>query len=82
MSNIFQETDLINLDAFINTDRLDIYTRHLKIAPAQTMAAYHWNKALCGAMLPAFQCLEITLRNALDQAIQSTPPSRCRALAY
>ncbi|WP_368766887.1 hypothetical protein [Enterobacter hormaechei] len=70
----------MNLDAFINTDRLDIYTRHLKIAPVQTMAAYHWNKALCGAMLPAFQCLEITLRNALDQAIQSNPPPAAAGL--
>lgn len=39
----------MTLNAFINTERLDIYTRHLKITPAQTMAAYHWNKAFCGA---------------------------------
>lgn len=38
------------------------------------MSAYHWNKALCGAMLPALQCLEVTLRNALDHAIRTNPP--------
>ncbi|QKJ89261.1 hypothetical protein PMPD1_4363 (plasmid) [Paramixta manurensis] len=37
------------------------------------MAAYYWNKALAGAMLPALQCLEVTLRNAIDKAVQSGP---------
>ncbi|HGS6381287.1 TPA: Abi family protein [Klebsiella variicola subsp. variicola] len=62
------------LENFISAERLDIYERHLKVEPHQVMSAYHWNKALAGAMLPALQCLEVTLRNALDQAIQSAPP--------
>ncbi|HDW3273876.1 TPA: Abi family protein [Enterobacter hormaechei subsp. xiangfangensis] len=64
----------MSLDLFINKERLDIYVQHLKITPVQVMSAYHWNKALCGAMLPALQCLEVTLRNALDHAIRTNPP--------
>jgi hypothetical protein len=64
----------MSLDQYINTERLDIYVKHLKVNSSQVMAAYHWNKALCGAMLPALQCLEITLRNALDHAIQTDSP--------
>ncbi|HBV2140373.1 TPA: Abi family protein [Klebsiella variicola] len=64
----------MSLDQYINTERLDIYVKHLKVNSSQVMAAYHWNKALCGAMLPALQCLEITLRNALDHAIQTNSP--------
>ncbi|ENE2786678.1 Abi family protein [Yersinia massiliensis] len=64
----------MSIEPFINTDRLDIYVKHLKIDPSQVMSAYYWNKSLCGAMLPALQCLEVTLRNALDQAIQADPP--------
>lgn len=44
------------------------------------MAAYHWNKALAGALLPAMQCLEVTLRNALNTAIQSFPPAGAKGL--
>lgn len=62
------------LEKFISVERLDIYEKHLKVEPHQVMSAYHWNKALAGAMLPALQCLEVTLRNALDQAIRSVPP--------
>lgn len=58
----------------ITPDRLDIYEKHLKVRPDQVMAAYHWNKALAGAMLPVIQCLEITLRNAIDTAIRTSPP--------
>ncbi len=58
----------------ITSDRLDIYEKHLKVRLDQVMAAYHWNKALAGAMLPAIQCLEITLRNAIDAGIRNFPP--------
>ncbi|HGY1117026.1 TPA: Abi family protein [Providencia rettgeri] len=58
---------------YISTDRLDIYEKHLKISKSQIMAAYHWNKSLSGAMFPAMQCLEVTLRNALDHAVRTTP---------
>jgi len=65
----------MSLEEFISDERLDIYVKHLKVEKRQVMAAYHWNKALSGAMFPALQCLEVTLRNALDLAIRSNPPS-------
>lgn len=46
---------------YISTERLDIYEQHLKIEAHQVSAAYHWNKALAGAMLPAMQWLEVTI---------------------
>ncbi|MHA8116102.1 Abi family protein [Kosakonia cowanii] len=65
---------------YITTERLDIYRKHLKVKPAQVMAAYHWNKALAGALLPAMQCLEVTLRNAINTAILSFPPAGAKGL--
>lgn len=65
---------------YITTARLDIYRKHLKVKPVQVMAAYHWNKALAGALLPAMQCLEVTLRNAINTAIQSFPPAGAKGL--
>ncbi|HEI6857229.1 TPA: Abi family protein [Yersinia enterocolitica] len=65
---------------YISTERLDIYEQHLKIEAHQVLAAYHWNKALAGAMLPVMQCLEVTLRNAIDMAILSHPPTGANGL--
>ncbi|MCU7064913.1 hypothetical protein K7R09_24230 [Serratia ureilytica] len=62
------------LENFISAERLDIYEKHFKVEHHQIMPAYHWNKALAGYMLPALQCLDVTLLNALDQAIQFYPP--------
>jgi len=70
----------MNAQQLITSDRLDIYTKHLKVKPDQAMAAYHWNKALAGAMLPALQCLEITLRNAIDLGIRRSPPPAATTL--
>ncbi|MEN4646985.1 Abi family protein [Pantoea agglomerans] len=63
----------MSLETYISAERLDIYEKHLKVDTGQIIAAYHWNKALAGAMLPALQCLEVTLRNAIDTAVQSVP---------
>lgn len=63
----------MSLETYISAERLDIYEKHLKVESGQVMPAYYWNKALAGAMLPALQCLEVTLRNAIDNAIQSGP---------
>jgi Abi-like protein. len=45
----------------ITIERLDIYNKNLKVKHSQIMAAYHWNKALAGALFPAMQCLEVPL---------------------
>lgn len=65
---------MAQIDEFINAKRLDIYVKHLKVKKSQAMAAYHWNKHLAAAIMPALQCMEVTLRNAIDLAVQSAPP--------
>lgn len=70
----------MSLQDYISNDRLDIYLSHLKVRPDQVMMACHWNKSLSGALLPAMQCLEVTLRNALDLCIQSNPPPAAKGL--
>ncbi|MGW7678368.1 Abi family protein [Shewanella sp. S23-S33] len=62
------------MQEFISKERLGIYETILKIKPNQVQAAYQWNKVLSGALVPAMQCLEITLRNAIDNGIRSHPP--------
>jgi len=65
---------------YISEERLDIYTKHLKVKDAQVIAAYQWNKDLSGALLPALHCLEVTLRNAISCAIQENPPPAAKGL--
>jgi hypothetical protein len=36
----------------------------------QVLRAYYWNKALCGAIYPVMQTLEVTFRNALNEAVK------------
>ncbi|HGS4800663.1 TPA: Abi family protein [Vibrio cholerae] len=59
---------------YISRERLSVYEHHLKVKKSEVFAAYNWNKALCGALFPAIQCLEVTFRNAIDRAIQENPP--------
>ncbi len=63
---------------YISSSRLSVYEDHLKVKNDQVLAAYHWNKALCGALFPVIQCLEITLRNAIDCAIRENPPKAAK----
>lgn len=65
---------------YISEERLGIYTKHLKVKEDQAISAYHWNMSLSGALLPAIQCLEVTLRNAIDCAIQENPPLAAKGL--
>ncbi|SUJ09470.1 Abi family protein [Shewanella morhuae] len=62
------------MQEFISKERLGIYESILKVKPSQVQAAYQWNKALSGALVPAMQCLEVTLRNAIDNGIRIHPP--------
>ncbi len=67
------------LEDFISTERLKIYSSVLKLKPHEELAGYNWNKALSSAMQPLMHCLEVTLRNSIDQAIRNMPamtPSR------
>lgn len=71
---------MAQIDDFINAKRLEIYVKHLKVKKTQAMAAYHWNKHLAAAIMPALQCMEVTLRNAIDLAIRTAPPSGAAGL--
>ncbi|MDF2185672.1 Abi family protein [Grimontia hollisae] len=65
---------------YISVERLDIYSKHLKVKDSEIIAAYQWNKDLAGALLPALHCLEVTLRNAISCAIQENPPPAAKGL--
>lgn len=57
---------------YISTARLNTYRSILKLKDDdQILKAYYWNKALCGAIYPAMQTLEVTLRNALNEAVKT-----------
>lgn len=69
---IGRENKMIN---YISQERLKSYDSILKIKDRnEQLRAYYWNKALCSAVYPAIQCLEVTLRNALDESIKNNPP--------
>lgn len=51
-------------------ERLNIYSSILQLKDHERMGGYLWNKALSSAMTPLLQCLEITLRNSINNAIQ------------
>ncbi|WP_176414596.1 contact-dependent growth inhibition system immunity protein [Photorhabdus luminescens] len=70
----------LNMEQYISKERFEIYTTILKIQSEHVMAAYCWNKELSGSMIPALQCLEVTLRNAIDYAIRSYPPRGAKGL--
>lgn len=50
----------------------------MKVRHDEVLQAYHWNKALCAALFPVIQCLEVTLRNAIDCAIKENPPKAAK----
>lgn len=59
------------MTTFISTSRLSSYQHILKITDSnQILRAYYWNIALSGSIYPLIQTLEITLRNAIDQAVK------------
>lgn len=57
---------------FISSPRLDSYETVLKLNNDQEiLRAYYWNIAICSAIYPIIHTLEVTLRNALDFAVQN-----------
>lgn len=66
-----QAINLSTVEPFISTARLSSYTAILNGGSTTREALtgmYIWNKLLCSSLYPIFQCLEITLRNALHAA--------------
>ncbi len=57
------------LEPALAAERLDAYRRAGDHDGLDVLARYVWNMALCEALYPALQCLEIALRNTLHAAI-------------
>lgn len=58
--------NLTNLEKYISSDRLSSYFSLTGTSDIEkSICAYHWNKALGGAIYPILQCLEVTLRNSI-----------------
>ncbi len=55
--------------------RLDSYTQLLNITPKQIINAHHWNSRLCASLYPILQTFELTLRNAIDNAVYTSDNS-------
>lgn len=57
---------------YISAPRLDSYKNVLKLNDSQEiLRAYYWNIAVAAAIYPLIHTLEVTLRNALDLAVQN-----------
>ncbi|RAT14018.1 CAAX protease [Lonsdalea populi] len=63
----------MQLEDYISAERLKIYADVLKLKPGEELGGYNWNKAIASAMQPLMQCLEVTLRNAIDHSIRHHP---------
>src|SRR5690606_8277250 len=60
------------MSQFISSARLDSYKTVLKLSSDQVVIrAHYWNIAISSAIYPIIHTLEITLRNALDCAVQN-----------
>ena len=60
---------------FISTERLKSYEIILRITDEQQkIMAYQWSKSLVSSILPALQCVEVTLRNAIDYNVMNNKP--------
>lgn len=70
----------MQLEDYISSERLNIYTDILKLKPEEVLGGYNWNKALSAAMQPLLHCLEVMFRNAIDYAIRHNLPPGARGL--
>lgn len=65
-------TSIVN---YISVERLDSYEKILKISDyEEQILAYQWSKSIVSSLLPTMQCLEVTLRNAINHSVVSNPP--------
>lgn len=55
-----------------SVDRLDAYRVSTADSELDALTRYVWNVALCEALYPVLHCLEVGLRNRLNQALVSS----------
>lgn len=68
------------VEDYISTERLDIYSKILKVDEKDKQYCYQWNKELTASIVPLLQCLEVSLRNSINNAIKNHPPTGCGGL--
>jgi hypothetical protein len=69
MAGTISNAQWLELEKALSTDRLSGY-RHAADADFDRAAArYLWNTALCEALYPVLHCVEVSLRNRLDQVL-------------
>jgi hypothetical protein len=70
-----KKEDNMDINELISPIRLETYETVLKVkTDEKKLAAYYWNKAITASLFPAMQCLEISLRNAINEAVKNNPP--------
>lgn len=58
------------IDSLISNERVNSYQSVFHPAnDVELMGVYLWNAHVCGALYPLMGAVEITLRNAIDQAL-------------
>ncbi len=58
-----------SLEHVLAAERLNAYRRVGDSDELDVLARYAWNLAICEALYPALQCLEVSLRNTLHAAV-------------
>lgn len=65
-----QDKFFAQLEASLSSPRLSGYHHaHVLELPIDVLARYLWNIALCEALYPSLNCVEIGIRNSLNEAI-------------
>ncbi|MFC3339733.1 hypothetical protein [Paracandidimonas soli] len=58
------------IDTLISNERVNSYQSVFQPAnDVELMGVYLWNSYVCGTLYPLIGAVEITLRNAIDQAL-------------
>ena len=67
----FQSDFFSSLATAVSADRSSPYRISNPVSESEAYAAYAWNIALCESLYPALNCLEISLRNSIHQAVSA-----------
>lgn len=70
MPDLFTEDELHHLPSVLSAPRFSTYLRHCDMNRPQAMALYRWNLQVSAALMVPLHVLEISLRNAISEAIE------------
>lgn len=63
-----EEEWYVDAKKFLSAERLDAYEARVPGDACEVVGTYLWNTALCEALYPSLQTVEIALRNSIDRA--------------